>query len=785
MAINDYNDPIVIKWETDEYGNKISILKTNEEHMIVKNKFTLKGIPDPFNKVQITGLTEIKLNQAITSNTQFKVDYTTGEITFHSDKEAETITVASYYSRGILYYPSSRIYTELDNTGNVKETLADIFDKSKVVYKTPVATYADIATTYPSPSIGEAVQVEDNGRFYRWDGSTWGYFQILHPTQLAQILTDMGDVAFLTTTDKSNLVNAINEHDNEIGVLTNLTTTEKSNLVGAVSEVQDELMTYQAEKANIKYFGAHSIDEPGFENFDSTTAIQAAIDSLPLNTADVGILSPKGFANGGEVVIPRGRYKITGTITLRRGVRIVGQSRESSQIVSFTPNSVFKYLDEGRYIQDEIVFENLSIWQDATVVATSGAGIEVFLGSATVQSVGIICRNVLIEGTHRGFLLGAGVWCSFDNCNATKCVSNGFELKFSDGVKSVSTTSTTFKNCYASICGKSGFYLERGGYNSMVGCASDSNVEYGYVMDSGLAHSILASGAEENGLGAVYLKDTEGIILGLDVVYTTSTGTRHGVVLSNAKQTTLLGGKMNSVSSTGYGIKVNVNGGNVVVIGTVFSGNFENNICDSVYKFLNLTDANGLVGSKNNWAIGVTQQPDPNTTFQVGGNADSETDSIVKVNGTFTGAGAIRNSAQFIQAVTANTVISYLLLIGTFIANAAKGAASTIARAAGLYVQEQTSGTTANANIMIDATAGTVPVGTWDIYSDSSRESLFKSGKFRFLSSTGPTLTFGAGTPEGVVNAPVGSLFCRTDGGASTTLYVKQSGTGNTGWVAK
>lgn len=43
----------------------------------------------------------------------------------------------------------------------------------------------------------------------------------------------------------------------------------------------------------------------------------------------------------------------------------------------------------------------------------------------------------------------------------------------------------------------------------------------------------------------------------------------------------------------------------------------------------------------------------------------------------------------------------------------------------------------------------------------------------------------GSGTPEGVVTATVGSLFTRTDGGADTTLYVKESGTGNTGWVAK
>jgi hypothetical protein len=45
--------------------------------------------------------------------------------------------------------------------------------------------------------------------------------------------------------------------------------------------------------------------------------------------------------------------------------------------------------------------------------------------------------------------------------------------------------------------------------------------------------------------------------------------------------------------------------------------------------------------------------------------------------------------------------------------------------------------------------------------------------------------TSGTGSPEGVVSAAVGSLYTRTDGGASTTLYVKESGSGNTGWVVK
>jgi len=43
----------------------------------------------------------------------------------------------------------------------------------------------------------------------------------------------------------------------------------------------------------------------------------------------------------------------------------------------------------------------------------------------------------------------------------------------------------------------------------------------------------------------------------------------------------------------------------------------------------------------------------------------------------------------------------------------------------------------------------------------------------------------GAGTPESVVNAGIGSVWYRNNGGANTTLYIKESGTGITGWVAK
>ena len=43
----------------------------------------------------------------------------------------------------------------------------------------------------------------------------------------------------------------------------------------------------------------------------------------------------------------------------------------------------------------------------------------------------------------------------------------------------------------------------------------------------------------------------------------------------------------------------------------------------------------------------------------------------------------------------------------------------------------------------------------------------------------------GYGTPEGLITAQIGSIYLRTDGGVSTSFYIKESGDGNTGWVAK
>lgn len=58
-------------------------------------------------------------------------------------------------------------------------------------------------------------------------------------------------------------------------------------------------------------------------------------------------------------------------------------------------------------------------------------------------------------------------------------------------------------------------------------------------------------------------------------------------------------------------------------------------------------------------------------------------------------------------------------------------------------------------------------------------------GTLQLKANGGLTMSAGTGSPEGNVTADTGSLYFNKSGGASTTLYVKTSGSGNTGWTAK
>lgn len=115
--------------------------------------------------------------------------------------------------------------------------------------------------------------------------------------------------------------------------------------------------------------------------------------------------------------------------------------------------------------------------------------------------------------------------------------------------------------------------------------------------------------------------------------------------------------------------------------------------------------------------------------------------------------------------------------------------ASTTTTAYGLRVTSPTGGVTNLYGVHSAITSG---AGRYHIYLSTDADS-YTAGNWQFAASKGIVFAgdgnvvwrCGAGTPEGAITAPIGSLYTRTDGGANTTLYVKESGAGNTGWVAK
>jgi hypothetical protein len=63
-------------------------------------------------------------------------------------------------------------------------------------------------------------------------------------------------------------------------------------------------------------------------------------------------------------------------------------------------------------------------------------------------------------------------------------------------------------------------------------------------------------------------------------------------------------------------------------------------------------------------------------------------------------------------------------------------------------------------------------------------DGLFLGPASTFTHTNYPSFNVVNGSPEGVVTAAKGSMRLRLDGGVGTILYIKESGTGNTGWVA-
>lgn len=154
----------------------------------------------------VTGNSFYELDSGIPSDNQYVIDYGEGFVTFNPSQEGASF-IAQYKGTGYKYFSDKRIYTkdygngivqtlnDITTTGNEKITeitnsinnantatinannasanYQTLLDQQKLVYKQSVATFADIATTYPTPELGWTAVAKDTGIRYRFDGTSW------------------------------------------------------------------------------------------------------------------------------------------------------------------------------------------------------------------------------------------------------------------------------------------------------------------------------------------------------------------------------------------------------------------------------------------------------------------------------------------------------------------------------------------------------------------------------------------------------------------------------------
>lgn len=161
------------------------------------------------------------------------------------------------------------------SANNVANTLAN---ETMKIYKGSVPTYADLATTYPTPQNAWTVTVTDETRSYRYNGTEWVDLGVISSVGTATN-TSLGVVK-----GGGNINVAIDGTMSapSIGDLTTLNTTNKSNIVNAINELES------------RPSGGGTATDTTFDNTQSglsATNVQDAIDEMVSNVGDISTLN--------------------------------------------------------------------------------------------------------------------------------------------------------------------------------------------------------------------------------------------------------------------------------------------------------------------------------------------------------------------------------------------------------------------------------------------------------------------------------------------------------------
>lgn len=448
---------------------------------------------------------------------------------------------------------------------------------------------------------------------------------------------------------------------------------------------------------------------------------------------------------------------------------------------SNTPRFGIHYQNAG-FSFSRHTFENLRILFLLATAPTAGDGINLGAGSTTNSKLWM--RNVEIDGFHDGLDTGGGgtgSWnklqisdCLFANCEAhgarfyhagelqiTNCEfdANDVGAWFDNGSAGSGQSETIVNGCKFVNNLVVGAFTEEWIDGSFVNCTFKGN-RYGLWLSASDGGSVLNCTTTENTIWGLNTDKDAGPL--------TASG-RGSYDISHT-------GSVRNVKIDGCTIKANGEDGAIVHSERVLS-------VTNCHLIDNGTSGSGAPASSGFAELRVQQADtgaDTHHAFIEGNVIGKVTEGSPDPGGCQYGVEAVSGGItllmikgnEFISvedAIEAGTVVDIEITGNTF------------------YNCEDITLSGSNTEVFRGNTIllGSLVGSVWDGLEQVDDGGKINFDKEIFIQGTTVGDYSGSGTPEGAVTAAIGSTFRRSDGGASTSFYIKESGAGNTGWVAK
>lgn len=325
---------------------------------------------------------------------------------------------------------------------------------------------------------------------------------------ISNLLNIIGNLTDLTTTDKSNIVAAINEIADNIGNLTDLDTTDKNNIVAAINEIvnnigdladldtiADSNIVAAINETKNNYVTPQMFGAVGDGVTDDTTAIQDAFDYAVTNQVNV--------------YFPPASYFVTSSIG-------INNDTDTQVNIKIYGNSVPQYF--GTHAMPEIICDNTFSGDDDAVlhfthcwgITIEGLTIRCTSDSNTFKGIYLsYCQRSLyskltIKNFKYGFYGSRAGLSRFKDFDITMCMFAMWMFSCGDSQYEGMYLNTNVKYDNANNIEGIGAYLTYCGGVSWIGGKIEFN-RFGIYLDNSIGFNISDVCFDIQKRGAIYM----------------------------------------------------------------------------------------------------------------------------------------------------------------------------------------------------------------------------------------------------------------------------------------